>query len=64
MPTWLALLRLLPASTVNCETDSCRAQPPCQARGYRFTLISGDVHCAGVGVFQTYPKVNLKTDHR
>ncbi|KXZ56912.1 hypothetical protein GPECTOR_1g822 [Gonium pectorale] len=34
------------------------------ARGIRFTLLSGDVHCAGVGCFQTMPKVNLKRDHR
>ncbi|GFR40520.1 hypothetical protein Agub_g1089 [Astrephomene gubernaculifera] len=34
------------------------------ARGFRFTLLCGDVHCAGVGCFQTMPKINLKMDHR
>ncbi|KAG2442407.1 hypothetical protein HXX76_002493 [Chlamydomonas incerta] len=34
------------------------------ARGFRFTILSGDVHCAGLGMYQTYPKQNLKTDFR
>ncbi|KAG2448173.1 hypothetical protein HYH02_006758 [Chlamydomonas schloesseri] len=34
------------------------------ARGFRFTILSGDVHCAGLGMYQTYPKQNLKSDHR
>ncbi|PNH09390.1 hypothetical protein TSOC_003985, partial [Tetrabaena socialis] len=34
------------------------------ARALRFTILSGDVHCAGVGYFQTMPKANLKTDPR
>ncbi|EFJ41758.1 hypothetical protein VOLCADRAFT_121617 [Volvox carteri f. nagariensis] len=35
-----------------------------KARGFRFSILSGDVHCAGVAAFQTMPKINLKTDHR
>ena len=33
-----------------------------KVRGFRFSLLSGDVHVAGVGRIQTYPKMNLKTD--
>ncbi|GIL73332.1 hypothetical protein Vretifemale_3526 [Volvox reticuliferus] len=35
-----------------------------KARGFRFSILSGDVHCAGVAAFQTIPKINLKADHR
>ncbi|KAG2487923.1 hypothetical protein HYH03_013503 [Edaphochlamys debaryana] len=34
------------------------------SRGFRVTFLSGDVHCAAVGCFQTLPKANLKSDHR
>lgn len=38
--------------------------PSLQARGLRFTLLSGDVHCAGIGRLHTHPKMNFKADPR
>lgn len=34
------------------------------ARGFRITFMSGDVHVAAVGRFMSWPKRNLRTDHR
>ncbi len=34
------------------------------ARAFRFTFLSGDVHVAGVARFLSYPRSNLRTDHR
>ncbi len=34
------------------------------ARGFRCTFMSGDVHVAGMGRFQSNPKINLRNDHR
>lgn len=33
-------------------------------RGFRFTFLSGDVHVASCGKFMSWPKRNLRTDHR
>ena len=34
------------------------------ARAFRFSFLSGDVHLAGIGRFLSYPRSNLRTDHR
>jgi hypothetical protein len=40
------------------------AQSLALSRGFRFSLVSGDVHVGGMGRFITHPKTNLRTDHR
>lgn len=34
------------------------------ARGFRFSLLSGDVHVAAAGRLMSHPKKSLRQDHR